>query len=129
MLDALALPGAVVLPLGQHLSILRMTEDLLVGEPKLGGFWRAPAALLPLLLASSGRGAVAYVEAEFFGGMGMQTAQVWASGESVFGPVHMADGDSTPVSPISLALRWLGVSCGEGDYDEFDAVGLGGWGS
>ena len=34
---------------------------------------------------------VAYVEAEFFGGLGEQSAVVWQGGERVFGPLHAAD--------------------------------------
>ncbi len=70
-------------------------------------------------------GPVALVEAEFFGGCGTQRAQVWEHGRSVLGPLVLEEDDPVPaVTPISLALRRLGVEKGS-HYDEFDAVGLG----
>jgi hypothetical protein len=60
---------------------------------------------------------VAYVEAEFFGGLGGQSAVVWQGGERVLGPLHATDA-------INQALRVLGVSP-DGAHDEFDAVELG----
>lgn len=78
-----------------------------------------------VLVSWSARGPVALVEAEFFGGSGTQRAQVWEHGQSVLGPLVLEEDDPVPaVSPISSALRRLGVSKGS-HYDEFDAVGLG----
>ncbi|MFC3891451.1 hypothetical protein ACFOWZ_08180 [Lentzea rhizosphaerae] len=52
-------------------------------------------------------------------------AQVREQGRSVLGPLVLEEDDPVPdVSPISLALRRLGVEKGE-PHDEFDAVGLG----
>lgn len=50
---------------------------------------------------------------------------MWDGGRSVLGPLLMADDDepSPGGSPISLALRHLGVVAGRSD--EFDAIGLG----
>ena len=62
-------------------------------------------------------GAVAYVEAEFFGGMGQQAAVVWEDQQVVLGPLEDADA-------INKALRLLGIKRGRGG-DEFDAVDLG----
>ena len=90
-------------------------------------------ALLPLpdapfesvIVEWSSRGPVALVDAEFFGGVGSQRAQVWEQGRSVLGPLVLEEDDPAPdVTPISLALRRLGVEKGE-HHDEFDAVGLG----
>ena len=66
------------------------------------------------------------MEAEFFGGVGEQHAQIWDGGVVVFGPLHLNEGESmTPLgSPISQVLRQLGVDKTT-HFDEFDAVGLG----
>ncbi|MEV6718058.1 hypothetical protein AB0M48_39140 [Lentzea sp. NPDC051208] len=73
----------------------------------------------------SSRGPVAVVDAEYFGGTGSQRAEVWDQGRRVLGPLVREEDDPAPdVSPISQALRWLGVVKGE-HHDEFDAVGLG----
>jgi hypothetical protein len=65
----------------------------------------------------SGGGPVAYVEAEFFGGDGGQSAVVWSNGARVLGPTHDEDA-------INQALRFLGVRP-DGARDEFDAIDLG----
>jgi len=70
---------------------------------------------------------VAYVEAEYFGGIGSQFAAVWHGAALVLGPLMLAEDEPRPDagwSPISQALRHLGVSA-DGHYDEFDAVHLG----
>ncbi|OLF07431.1 hypothetical protein BLA60_28005 [Actinophytocola xinjiangensis] len=118
-------------PLGQHLWLLPMTDAFfdavtVAGAPKLDGFWKAPAGFGSALAACSAKGPAAYVEAEFFGGNGTQIAQIWNDGNVVLGPLHLAEDEPFPAigSPISQALRQLGVAKGE-HFDEFDAVGLG----
>lgn len=107
--------GARLVPLGYHLSLMPLPETL----PEAGEFRIA-------LAACSEHGAVAYVEAEYFGGVGTQSAQVWDRGETVLGPLHLAEDEPALAagSPISQALRRLGVAKGD-HFDEFDAVGLG----
>lgn len=121
---------AHIVPLGQHLSLLPMTDEFFdaitsAGAPRLDGFWKAPAGFGSALAACSATGPVAYVETEFFGGLGTQSAQVWDGGKVVLGPLRLAEGDPFPVdgSPISRALRHLGVTR-SGYDDEFAAVGL-----
>lgn len=133
VLRALAGPlkEAHTVALGQHLSLLPMTDELVeaitVAESAaLNGFWKAPASFDSMLVSCSTVGPVAYVEAEFFGGVGTQSAQVWDGGAVTLGPLQLAEGEppSAAGSPISQALRQLGVA--KKDYfDEFDAVGLG----
>jgi hypothetical protein len=74
---------------------------------------------------------VAYVETEYFGGLGTQAAVVWDRGEITLGP-HLLDTDSfqrgrnmpaMSESPINRALRYLGVHRGDA-RDEFEAIGL-----
>lgn len=123
--------GATIVPLGQHLSLLPMTDELFdavtePGAPELDGFWKVPAGFGHALAACSEGGPVAYVEADYFGGTGTQSALAWESGKVIIGPLRVAVGEPSPVdgSPISRALRHLGVARGD-HFDEFDAVGLG----
>jgi hypothetical protein len=126
-----AFENARIVPLGQHLSLLPMTDELfdavtVAGTPPLDGFWKAPAGFGRALAACSANGPVAYVEAEYFGGTGEQAAMVWDVGRVVLGHLHLAENASIPAdgTPISQALRRLGVTTGD-HQDAFDAVGLG----
>jgi hypothetical protein len=89
------------------------------------GFLELTDDLNQILMRWSDVGPVAYVEAEYFGGVGEQHAQVWDRGTTSFGPLHVDEGEDFPDagSPISQALRYLGVRVHD-DIDEFDAVGL-----
>jgi hypothetical protein len=128
---AATMPEACIVPLGQHLSLLPMTDVLfdavtLAGAPELDGFWKAPAGFGHMVTTCSMTGPVAYVEADYFGGTGTQTVQVWDAGKVVLGPLHLAEGEPSPATgtPLSQALRQLGATKGN-HFDEFDAVGLG----
>ncbi|MFE0098874.1 hypothetical protein [Streptomyces sp. NPDC059009] len=133
---AAAVPGAQVAALPQGLALMPMTDEVLdsvtdgVGVDAEGalGFWRLPEGFEKVLADWSLAGPVAYVEAEYFGGAGEQQAAVWADGALELGPVDESTGDAgnagrPAVSPISQALRRLGVRTGPGE-DEFTAVGL-----
>ncbi|MGW5611730.1 hypothetical protein ACWEWI_37895 [Streptomyces sp. NPDC003753] len=78
-----------------------------------------------MLAQWSAAGPVAYVEAEYFGGVGEQRAAVWADGVLAVGPLDVPAKKwlSRAASPISQALRQLGARSGLGK-DEFEAVGL-----
>ncbi|MFF7157434.1 hypothetical protein [Streptomyces sp. NPDC008139] len=122
---------ACIVPLGQRLWLLPMTDALfdavaIAGASELNGFWKAPAGFDRLLTACSETGPVAYVEADYFGGAGTQTAQVWDAGKVVLGPLRLAEGEPSPATgtPISQVLRRLGAARGS-HVDEFSAVGLG----
>ncbi|MCZ1009547.1 hypothetical protein [Streptomyces lydicus] len=123
--------------IGQGLALIPMTDALSdsfaaaaaadddadgVGIP---GFWRLTEGCGKTLADWSAAGPVAYVEAEYFGGVGEQQAAVWDGGALVLGPLHAQEGRAFPPagSPISQALRRLGVVAGAGE-DEFSAVGL-----
>jgi hypothetical protein len=60
---------------------------------------------------------IAYLEAEFFGGEGVQAAAIWNYGKLIFGPLVAPDA-------INRALSLLGVS-NEDHIDEFEALKLG----
>lgn len=131
VLRELAAVEARVVFLGQHLSLLPMTNALfdavtVAGAPELGGFWKAPAGFGRVLAACSAAGPVAYIEADYFGGTGTQSAQVWDEGKVALGPLHLGERERFAAggSPISQALRRLGADKGD-HFDEFDAVGLG----
>ncbi len=122
---------AVVASLEQGLALVPITDsffDQVSGVPVAEdlGFWRLPAGFEQTLAAWSVRGPVAYVEAEFFGGVGWQRAAVWSKGVLILGPLRVEEDEQFEAegSPISRALRRLGVITGAGQ-DEFAAVGLG----
>ncbi|MFF4444825.1 hypothetical protein [Streptomyces sp. NPDC001502] len=125
------LPAARVAPLGQGLSLAPMTGKLFAAvadgtDVDHLGFWRLPGGFDRLLAEWSTAGPLAYVEAEYFGGVGEQHAAVWAGGAITLGPLHVQEGQPTPPagSPISQALRRLGVLTSATE-DEFSAAGLG----
>lgn len=87
-----------------------------------------PVRLTDLLRRASAIGPVAYVEADFFGGVGQQGSVVWEGGEVVLGPlVDPEPSQRTEVEarPINRALRRLGVRRSSDDVDEFATLGLG----
>ncbi|CAG7643425.1 hypothetical protein [Actinacidiphila bryophytorum] len=124
------LAGAGATSLGQGLALMVMTDrlfDAVTDGSPVGdlGFWLLPGGFERTLAGWSTAGPVAYVEADFFGGVGEQLAAVWADGARVWGPLHTPVGQPFPAagSPISQALRRLGAVAHAGG-DEFSAVGL-----
>ncbi|MEH0447841.1 hypothetical protein QA811_30375 [Streptomyces sp. B21-102] len=124
------LSAARLASLGQGLSLLPMTDalfDSLSEGVDTGalGFWRLPGGFAKTLADWSTAGPVAYVEAEYFGGVGEQQAVVWDGGAIVLGPLRVPEGRPPPPagSAISQALRRLGVVAGAGE-DEFTALGM-----
>ena len=122
--------GHPVVALDRGLALLPMTE-LVLEEIVPGGEYRGALGFVGLpdgfdrvLAGWSVDGPVAYVEANFFGGIGAQRAIVWLAGELAFGPVGDEVGRPSGPSPISRALARLGVARAAA-LDEFDAVGLG----
>jgi len=80
----------------------------------------APAGLdAALAAASAGGGALAYVETEYFGGTGGQSAMAYVDGR-----VKMEPARAEWAGPINQALRRIGV-VPEGEKDAFDTIGLG----
>ncbi|MFF9119242.1 hypothetical protein ACF09Y_27355 [Streptomyces massasporeus] len=125
-----ALPAARLVSIGQGLSLMPMTDALCeaVADGSGDGAWgfpRLPRGFEKVLADWSSEGPVAYVEAEYFGGVGEQRAAVWDAGTIVLAPLHVAEGEPFPPAggPVSQALRRLGVVAGPAE-DEFSAVGL-----
>ncbi|MET7390373.1 hypothetical protein ACFYPT_10610 [Streptomyces sp. NPDC005529] len=123
------LPAARMASLGHGLSLMPMTDQLFEaaadGTHGPPGFLRLPGGFAKRLADWSAAGAVAYVEAEYFGGVGEQHAAVWVDGAFAQGPLHLLEGQpfGSSGSPISQALRRLGVPA-DTATDEFATVGL-----
>ena len=117
---------ARAVPLVPGLSLLPMTEGLIDDITQLcptahpyEEFVHFALPVRDLVSSVSRMGPVAYVEAEYFGGVGYQAAIVFDRGDVAQGPVR-----SSRIGPINSALRLLGVRAELGK-DEFDTVRLG----
>lgn len=67
---------------------------------------------------------IAYVEADYFGGNGSQSAIAWDAGVVKLGPLPgKFGGVDQATGPINQALRFLGAQLMSA-RDEFEAVGL-----
>jgi hypothetical protein len=117
-----------------NLALIPVTEDLVLELDGKGirvspesGFWQLSIGLQRMLLTASARGPIAYLEADYFGREGRQTAAVWHSGVTIYGPQILGRNEPFPAggnSPICGALRQLGVVA-IGHRDEFVVAGLG----
>jgi hypothetical protein len=122
--------AAQVVELEQGLAMVPMTEALF-DEAADGtqdaalGFWFLPGGFGEVIARWSTTGPVAYVEAEYFGGVGGQRAAVWSRGMLSLGPLTLDEHEQIPAqgTPMSVALRSLGIRCTAG-ADEFTAAGL-----
>lgn len=79
------------------------------------------------------KGKCAYIETDYFGGAGIQLAEVWENGERITETLFSYDGIESPKNreettvvsdAINECLRTIGIYCHEGK-DEFDSVNLG----
>lgn len=121
-------PGTVVrLPGGLGLVPLPASDD----TDRVGRFYGLSTSLRERLIAASASGPIAYVEAEFFGGVGTQSGIAWSNGSAILGPLHTQNKDDeepgyTTSSDLAIneVLRLLGVQP-DPDRDEFDTLGLG----
>ncbi|RZS40911.1 hypothetical protein EV193_103226 [Herbihabitans rhizosphaerae] len=106
-------------------AVRDLVQDRAEAHPDLDDLTAGWAALAE---RASAAGAIAFCQADFFGGTGGQSSIVWRDGAVVLGPVHtfLGDGDNPPASawPINAALAELGVVAG--GLDAFDTVRLGG---
>ncbi|MDG4804203.1 hypothetical protein [Micromonospora sp. WMMD980] len=131
------LDHAVLAALRQDFALLPVTPQLveeLTGSPPDFAA-DEPCAVRPFRLVLSPplaetlarwsrRGPVAYLEAEFAGGLGHQAAVAWLDGEVSWGPRHDGVLDRPRVEwPINAALARLGVEPGAW-LDPFAELGL-----
>lgn len=79
-----------------------------------------PGIALALTEATKLSGGLAYVETDYFGGTGEQSAMACMDGREVFAPARSRGAGG----PINGALRAIGATRSEAD-DEFDMIGLG----
>jgi hypothetical protein len=128
-----ALKGAVTCPLTQGLALLPLTDEfveaLAVARPQKAPLAKPPGetigdAVAALALEISQATPVVYIITGYFGGQGGQDAFVWHKGSLTFSPATPGYDQVWPNSPISQALRTIGVVAQAG-LDEFDTVGLG----
>jgi hypothetical protein len=80
---------------------------------------RVPDGLVELVSPIAKVGKVVYVEADFFGGDGMQACVMWEKGGRTLAPAPSINRWA-----INAALQFLGVSRAD-HRDEFDALDLG----
>ncbi len=106
--------GVEMIPLGSD-ALSRFGFDFLPLTDE--GATVLPDEIIRLCCEQSQRGAVAYVEAEIFGGAGTQAFALFRDGEVKGVPIVAEDA-------INQALRKIGVIAPIG-RDEFDYAGLG----
>jgi hypothetical protein len=90
------------------------------GAVRPSGLHVSPLGLSEAVAAATVRGAgLAYVETEYFGGTGAQSAVAFVEGREVVAPQS-----ARSAGPINQALRRIGVARTLAE-DEFDTIGLG----
>ena len=125
--------SAIICPLVQGFALLPIT-DALAKELAVYPLESKVALAKPIGDLSDGLHAlaieishatpVAYITTYYFGGQGGQDALVWDKGSLRFSPTEQGYNQGWPNSPISQALRMIGVVTEKG-MDEFDTVNLG----
>ncbi len=107
-------------PLTPALGLCPLTEPLRdalgVGFLPLTDGEILPASFSARLASASVGGKLAYIEAEYFGGIGTQASVLYADGRESGEPMASPDA-------INQALRFLGVIAADGN-DEFETAGL-----
>jgi hypothetical protein len=117
-----------------NLMLVPVTDDLVLELDRTRtrvsvetGFCQLSVGTHRAVITGSARGRVAYLEADYVGREGRQTAAVWQFGETIYGPQILGRNEPFPAggnSPICGALRQLGVIAA-GHRDEFVVAGLG----
>jgi hypothetical protein len=126
---AKGLASAVVCALPQGYGLIPITDRLAC---ELAGKFENTPGLVPdmapgvsgLAVEAAKHSPVVYTSTEYFGGTGGQDALLWEQGELRAKFLSSEIGDVWPNSPISQALRAIGVKA-DAKEDEFDALGLG----
>lgn len=108
--------GFVLMPISE--SLFDELGDVAPPDAVGDGFTRLSQGVVQLARELSTLGPVAYVETDYFGGVGVQSAAAWMNGEEAMPPTsHASD-------VINAALQTIGVRR-DASMDEFDAAGLG----
>jgi hypothetical protein len=110
---------AKVIQLKCNLSLLPLTDELFeaVGGGECGELSKLSEAVEGLARKLSTKYPVVYAEAEYFGGVGAQSAVVWSQGKRVLELIRQEHS-------INQALNFIGVRPKDKN-DEFEEVGLG----
>jgi hypothetical protein len=95
-------------------------------------FYKPSSALISQAEDLSGKGPIAYIETDYFGGTGTQSAVVWSETRIIYGPCQSETRwvneqlvkEPAAEKVINKALRHLGVKQANA-FDEFDAIELG----
>lgn len=128
-----SLVHAVVCPFVQGFSLLPITDEQLSElnrQPKsakdlpTSPLLKLHAGLHHLTLHVSSFAPSAYVTTAYFGGQGVQDAVVWQDSQLAFSPSTQGYHGEWLNTPISQALRVMGVAAVVG-ADEFDSLDLG----
>lgn len=109
----------------ERLLILPVTDEVFdravslkgMSDPVSADFWGLTHALAALASESATHSAIAYIETDYFGGSGTQSAMVWMPGIAA-GTAHHGPG------AINEALTALGLKP-HPPLDAFDTLGLG----
>lgn len=132
--------SAHLLKLHKDLAMIPLTEELYdevnymdveqFDNPAFRRFLRLSPRIVDWIVTASSRGAVAYIEAEFFGGKGSQSSVVWKDGQVIHGPEHSRWAINKALRHLGVLARKLELMRKLGIYrhyfqDEFDLVGLG----
>jgi hypothetical protein len=113
---------AISVELDDHLSLIPMTEELfdeineLSSSPSIGDFQYMTENVEQKMLDTIRTQRFAYVEAEYFGSQGGQTAIIWNNNVRV---QMLSSGEGR----INTVLKDFGVIA-HGETDEFTTVGL-----
>jgi hypothetical protein len=124
-----AFPNEPAVELPQNLALIAFDNR---DDPvPVGLFYGLTADMRTQLERASASARIAYIEAEFFGGRGTQSAIAWADGAVLLGPLHTQthDGEESGYVTaddlaINQVLRVLGVTTTGGE-DELSTLGLG----
>ncbi len=109
-----------------HEELLREYKGELVCDNLFVNF---DSAVKSLLEKYSSGGMLAYMETDYFGGVGSQTAILYENGRLRISPIQTNDftlWTKDDNRAINIILKELGVKK-EDDFDEFDSVGLNGY--
>lgn len=113
-----------------HEDIVELTA--VEGPSNFSEFLELSIAAVQAIAQDSQHGPLGYIETDYFGGIGSQSAAIWERGQLTFGPLKQTvnwSGDEyvrTPTGqgPINQALARMGAWPRRG-MDLFDTLGLG----